>query len=894
MKRIIILFLSLITLLSAQDLTGKKLYINAGHGGHDSGDRPPINNAGYWESEGNITRALVTETILKRWGATVIMSRRHNRSSDGVALSSLGTDASNQNCDWFHSIHTNASGGNSTLMLYSGVTGDPIINVGQTHFMGMKTLSDYMGNNIRAAVQTTHYTHAGDYTFYGTGHNYLGVFRYLNIPGTLSESSFHDYWPNTYRLQNLDHRINDGWAIALSFAQYYGEPTPDFCNLAGLVRTKELKTNYEYIDGTDDEYQAIDSIEVRIYPVAHPDSDRVYYGNRTMYIDKYTPQWSQITTGSPINPDNWATVDNRYSSNSSYNYDYYMNGYNNNHGYNKNNGFYLFDSLAYGDYKVIFAAPGYWPDTVEVTLNSTKFFWTENVFLESSVPPYVKTFVPEDNEDMHPAWEPIVLNFSHSMDTAAVKNGLELLPAADLIYTWTNSNKTLSLSYVGDSLEVETAYVLTLEADNIFGNRNQNLDGNGDGISGDDFVIHFTTSPKDIYAPVVADYFPPKSLKYDDLQPIMSFFFDEKVDLSTSIEDKFELIRTSGADLSIPTIFDIYEVDGKTIVSLFPTEELERGKRYARYAYQGLSDLYGNITTGDQVSSLTIDSETPYYSDTLVIEAFNSNVQSNWWKPSASGSTVNVLEADRYANDTIVNHASGSAYSMKLNYKFDSNQSNCFLREYLVPSSTPGSRRFNSNGILQVWVFGDGTGNTLRFAVDDPSGSGVSEVSPWYPLDFIGWKLIKWDMRDNICGTWEGVSDGSLDGTLNFDSFQIEYVDSLGNNEGVIYLEDLWFLTVGGVAIQETNIPSEFSLEQNYPNPFNPTTAIKYQVPSNTMVNLSVYDVQGRKIADLINEVQNAGSYSVNFNAGPLPSGVYIARLQTNMGVLNRKMLLVK
>ncbi|MBN2600794.1 MAG: N-acetylmuramoyl-L-alanine amidase, partial [Candidatus Marinimicrobia bacterium] len=210
MKRLFILLLSLFSILAAQDLTGKKLYINAGHGGHDSNDRPPINDAGYWESEGNLTRALVVETLLKNMGATVIMSRRHNRISDGAALSSLGQDASNQNCDWFHSIHTNASGGNSTLMLYSGFTNDPIINVTQQHFMGMKTMSDFMGNNIRAAVQTTHYTHAGDYTFYGSGHNYLGVFRYLNIPGTLSESSFHDYWPNTYRLQNLDNRINDG------------------------------------------------------------------------------------------------------------------------------------------------------------------------------------------------------------------------------------------------------------------------------------------------------------------------------------------------------------------------------------------------------------------------------------------------------------------------------------------------------------------------------------------------------------------------------------------------------------------------------------------------------------------------------------------------------------
>ncbi|MCK4813132.1 MAG: N-acetylmuramoyl-L-alanine amidase, partial [Candidatus Marinimicrobia bacterium] len=273
MKRFFIIFLFLFTILSATDTINVKIYVNAGHGGHDSGDRPPINNAGYFEAEGNLTRALVVETILKNtpiWEIndttkvrfTVVMSRRHNRSSDGVALSSLGADASNQNCDWFHSIHTNASGGNSTLMLYSGFRNDPIINVTQVHFPGMLTLSNFMGNNLVAALQTTGYIHSGDYTFYGRGRNYLGVFRYLNIPGTLSESSFHDYWPNTYRLQNLDNRINDAWAIALAFVQYYDVPMPSFTNLAGIVRTKEEKTNYEYIDYTNDEYKPIDSLVI--------------------------------------------------------------------------------------------------------------------------------------------------------------------------------------------------------------------------------------------------------------------------------------------------------------------------------------------------------------------------------------------------------------------------------------------------------------------------------------------------------------------------------------------------------------------------------------------------------------------------------------------------------
>ncbi|MEA2076573.1 MAG: N-acetylmuramoyl-L-alanine amidase [Candidatus Marinimicrobia bacterium] len=895
MKRILILFFSLITLLSAQDLSGRKLYINAGHGGHDSGDRPPINNAGYFEAEGNITRALVVETILKRWGATVVMSRRHNRSSDGVALSSLGSSASNQNCDWFHSIHTNASGGNSTLMLYSGFTNDPIINVGQTHFMGMKTLSDYMGNNLRAALQTTHYWHAGDYTFYGRGYNYLGVFRYLNIPGTLSESSFHDYWPNTYRLQNLDNRINDAWAIALAFVQYYGEPLPEFGNLAGIVRTKELRTNYEYIDGTNDEYKPIDSLEIALYPLGHPENSRIYYGNRTMYIDEYTPQWSQITTGSPIDPNNWAAVDNRYYNiSTSYNYDYYMNGYNNNHGYNRNNGFYLFDSLAYDTYTVIFDAPGYWPDTVEVIIDSSKFFWTQNLFMESSVPPFVRNFTPANHEAVHPAWEPIVLSFSHEMDTAAVRSGFNFVPESDLIFTWSENLKQLTLSAVGDSLEVETAYILTLEADSIVGNRNQHLDGNGDGVGGDDFILEFTTSPRDIFSPMVADYYPPRSLRYDDLQPVISYFFDEIVDTTGGLEDKFELIRTSGADITIPTVFDMYVVDGKTIVSLFPTEELVRGYRYARYAYSGLSDLFDNVTETDQVSSLLIDSETTWYADTLVIDGFGSNLTNYWWKPSASGSTVNVLVGERTANDSVINHASGSSYSMKLHYKFDDSETECFLREHVGVTTAPAQRKFNSGGILQAWVFGDGTENLLRFAIDDPSGTGSHEVSPWYPLDFVGWKLIKWDLRDGECGTWEGVSDGVLNGTLNFDSFQIEYVDSLGNNEGILYFEDLWFLTPGGVAVAETDVPAEFLLNQNYPNPFNPTTAISYQLPADSKVNLSVYNIHGRKVATLINGSQTAGSYKVDFHAGPLPSGVYIARLKTELGILNTKMLLVK
>ncbi len=88
--------------------------------------------------------------------------------------------------------------------------------------------------------------------------------------------------------------------------------------------------------------------------------------------------------------------------------------------------------------------------------------------------------------------------------------------------------------------------------------------------------------------------------------------------------------------------------------------------------------------------------------------------------------------------------------------------------------------------------------------------------------------------------------------------------------------------------------PTTFELAQNYPNPFNPATTINYQLPTNTLVTLKVYDVIGREVATLVNARQEAGRYTVNFNASTLASGVYFYRLQAGSFVETKKMMLVK
>lgn len=86
----------------------------------------------------------------------------------------------------------------------------------------------------------------------------------------------------------------------------------------------------------------------------------------------------------------------------------------------------------------------------------------------------------------------------------------------------------------------------------------------------------------------------------------------------------------------------------------------------------------------------------------------------------------------------------------------------------------------------------------------------------------------------------------------------------------------------------------EFSLNQNYPNPFNPSTSIQYAIGSRQFVTLKVYNLLGKEVASLVNETKEAGSYSLNFDASDLPSGIYIYKLQAGNFTQTRKMTLMK
>ncbi len=94
--------------------------------------------------------------------------------------------------------------------------------------------------------------------------------------------------------------------------------------------------------------------------------------------------------------------------------------------------------------------------------------------------------------------------------------------------------------------------------------------------------------------------------------------------------------------------------------------------------------------------------------------------------------------------------------------------------------------------------------------------------------------------------------------------------------------------------IKNSIIPDDYLLTQNYPNPFNNSTRLRYSFPNDGFVNISVYNILGQKVSELVNREILAGNYEIVFNTHSLASGVYIYRMEADKFVQSKKMLLLK
>lgn len=148
-------------------------------------------------------------------------------------------------------------------------------------------------------------------------------------------------------------------------------------------------------------------------------------------------------------------------------------------------------------------------------------------------------------------------------------------------------------------------------------------------------------------------------------------------------------------------------------------------------------------------------------------------------------------------------------------------------------------------------------------------------------------------------GTRLITSSGGAGWINNQETSQTELtqVSFVGANQ-VFIGGDLGYMCTNSAltSIQPVNnaVPERFTLQQNYPNPFNPSTKIEFSVPKSQNVKLTVFDITGKTIAELVNTDLNAGNYSIPFTSEGLSSGVYFYRLNTNEFTETKKMILIK
>jgi hypothetical protein len=147
----------------------------------------------------------------------------------------------------------------------------------------------------------------------------------------------------------------------------------------------------------------------------------------------------------------------------------------------------------------------------------------------------------------------------------------------------------------------------------------------------------------------------------------------------------------------------------------------------------------------------------------------------------------------------------------------------------------------------------------------------------------------KWPILGKNVGTPEvdaqpATYDGEMTKFKNWISTRLTWLDA--NMPG----RDIQNTSVWGT----NTIPKEFALFQNYPNPFNPKTVISYQLPVRSHVVIKVYDLLGREITTLVNEVREAGFHSVDFSAPALSSGIYFYTMSAETFRQTREMMVVK
>ncbi|MGE5315116.1 MAG: Ig-like domain-containing protein [Acidobacteriota bacterium] len=533
MKRLIGLLLAAVMIvlpLSAQraDMKGLKFCIDPGHGGHSSNDRPPVfSELPFWESDGNYAKALLLKSMLEARGATVILTRYTNEytnnasgGDDEPSLSARYTIANQNNVNWFHSIHSNATGGTNTGSNYTLILLKENTATRQAQWPEALVMSDKLWNHVQAKnrTQSTYWVRT-DYTFYGgpNGGFNLGVLNGSAMPAELSEGSFHDYKPETRKLLNNDYRRGEAYGIYNAFCDYFGVTFDTLGIIAGTqsdrttglgvngAKIRVLPINRTYTTDTyNNGYFLMDSIPAGTYTVRYEtpgypaDEATVTITNNqpaiastvpaanAMGVDRATPivitflkamdtafvrskmtvtpsidgviSWSAGNTVMTITPRKPLPFKTAYT--------------------------FSFAGMAKAPTSTIFVDNG----SVSSTFQSVPYLFS---YTTIPLPPYISLTQPKANDTAFAVTKQIIMRFTDVMDTASARAAFSMTPNVPGTFTWKSDLTTMYFT-PSAPLDGGTQYTVKVNgsAKSVYGS---GLDANQDTVSGDAHVFSFRT-----------------------------------------------------------------------------------------------------------------------------------------------------------------------------------------------------------------------------------------------------------------------------------------------------------------------------------------------------------------------------------------------------------------
>jgi len=195
-------------------------------------------------------------------------------------------------------------------------------------------------------------------------------------------------------------------------------------------------------------------------------------------------------------------------------------------------------------------------------------------------------------------------------------------------------------------------------------------------------------------------------------------------------------------------------------------------------------------------------------------------------------------------------------------------------------------------GITKWLVWNDNSITILDPAIDDWFDTGYDAArNTWHHMrTVIDYNAMTVQLFFNnqliaTVGTWDEIP---------LYAFASIYLGEPGSDTFYFDNYEVRSFTTTGIEKNEILIPEIITLNQNYPNPFNARTAISYNLAAYENVKLEVFDLLGRKIMTLVNGFQNAGTYSVFWDAGACPSGIYFYTLTAGQKTVSKQMTLIK